>query len=342
MDTACHCTNELKPAHSESIMEFDNSTVNLPSTSYVNWTLFMINNVITILILTDNSLTVFIIISNKSLRTNTNCFAVSLAVSDLLMGGIYPLYNTLNYTHFADHLMEEHYACALCIYIIVTSAGASLLSLLAVSIDRYIAVLHPLRYKEVMTSSHIKIGIASLWIYMSLAALSVFYVYNNNTIIYFDATCSMLNVIPRWYFFGLILPHMIIPNIGSKILYGRMVYAAWKQQSKIYAQQLAGKTGISKKEAKATKMMSIILTIFALCWFPYLIMHICIYCIGEDTPAWLYVALEFSKILMLSNSFMNPVIYFWKNPDLRHALVILCGCSKKKVFEESNHLTSIA
>ena len=320
-------------------MELLNST-DTPNVSHdVEWALYMVNNVITVLILTFNTVTVFLITTNKSLRSNTNYFAVSLAASDLLIGGIYPLYNTLNYTSYADHLMDEPYACAFCIYIIITSAGGSLLCLFAISIDRYIAVLHPLRYRDWMTLHHIKIAIATLWIYISVVSLSVFGVYDKNTIIYTDDTCSLLNVIPRWYFLGLILPHMMIPNIGSKILYGRMIYVAWKHQCQIYAEQVAHKAGISKKEQKATKMMSIILTTFVLCWSPYLIMHIVIYSMGDDSPSWLYNALDYGKILMLSNSYMNPVIYFWKNPDLRKALSALCGCKRTKIDRDNNNLT---
>lgn len=107
------------------------------------WAYFMINNFITFLIISENTVTVFLIWRYKYLRTITNCYALSLAMADLIMGCIYPLYNTLNYTSFADWLVEETYACAVCLYFILISAGVSLLTLLAISVDRYIAVLKP-------------------------------------------------------------------------------------------------------------------------------------------------------------------------------------------------------
>ena len=102
------------------------------------WGYFVVNNIITVCIISENSLTIFLILHYRFLQTSTNLLALSLAVADLLMGLIYPLYNVLNHTTFADHLMEQQppLACSLCLYVILVSVGVSTMTVLAISIDR--------------------------------------------------------------------------------------------------------------------------------------------------------------------------------------------------------------
>ena len=103
------------------------------------WGYFIINNIISVFILAENSITITLFLRYRFLQTSTNLLALSLSIADLLMGMIYPLYNVLNHTSFADHLMQQSppVACSMSLYVILVATGASLLTILAISIDRY-------------------------------------------------------------------------------------------------------------------------------------------------------------------------------------------------------------
>ena len=292
-----------------------------------NWSVFMINNVIIALTLLGNSTTLYLIARNKSLQSVTNKFVISLACADLLMGCIYPLYNTLNYTTFYTDASELHVPCSISLYFIVVSAGVSNLSLLAVSIDRYIAVVHPFHYHMKVTERRANVTIVAIWVYIVIASSSLFIVYGQDTMTYYVAPCSMLNLIPEWYFFGIILPHMLLPNICSKILYGRIVCVAQRLESKTYGLnvELRGQVH-AKREYRAAKVMALIMILFLLCWAPYIIFHVIIHVIGTESPDWLFVALELSKVLSVSSACINPIIYTWKSEGFRRALTSMCGC----------------
>lgn len=186
---------------------------------------------------------------------------------------------------------------------------------------RYLSVILPLRYPHLMKSRRIKILILSSWIYMPLVCASMFAVYGHGNDGIDRSQCSILNALPQWYFFGLLLPHLLIPNVMSKVLYIRIMYVASKQESKIFAERMLYSTGtISKREAKASKLMAKIVFLFAVCWSPYLILNTVIFILEYDTPDWMFHTLELSKVLMLANSCMTPIIYFWKNRDFRRAM----------------------
>ena len=293
--------------------------------------LFIINVLIITIILVLNSFTIYLLIKNRHLRTVTNTFAISLAAADLSMGLVYSLYNMINYSRHSDTLMRYHYLCAFCLWWIVVCAGCSIFTLMEIAIERYIAVTKPLSYARIMQFRTVYIMIGIVWIYLIIAAASVWLVYDTSDAIYYDSPCSLLNRLPKWYYFLLILPHTVTPHFISKILYTRIIYIAWKQEKVIKNGNTGATKGVMvlKREAKAAKMMWILLIVFLVCWAPYIILHIVIHITGPSVPRGLYIALEIAKILSLCNSFMNPMIYFWKNRDFREALNTCVNCKKR-------------
>ncbi|CAO1425050.1 unnamed protein product [Diamesa hyperborea] len=105
--------------------------------------LFCLMIIITII---GNTLVILSVITTRRLRTVTNCFVMSLAVADWLVGiAVMP-------PAVAVHLMGSwHLGWILCdiwISLDVLLCTASILSLCAISIDRYLAVTQPLNYSR--------------------------------------------------------------------------------------------------------------------------------------------------------------------------------------------------
>ena len=65
--------------------------------------------------------------------------------------------------------------------------------------------------------------------------------------------------------------------------------------------------------------MALVLGYLILACIPYYVL-VPLYDITDPkTPAWYIYSFDLSIILFYSNSFMNPVIYSWKNRDFRDA-----------------------
>lgn len=104
-----------------------------------------------------------------------------------------------------------------------------------------------------------------------------------------------------------------------------MLFLSIKINSKVQALDKAFGNVVSKSkiEMKAAKIMAIIMSLFLLSWLPYLAFNVD-YKTRENNKRfvnkWIFTALQISKIFIFSNSFLNPIIYFWLLYDFRKAV----------------------
>ena len=294
--------------------------------------LFVVNNIIIVMILAGNTLTLVLLCINRSLRTIPNTFAVCLACADFLMGAVYPVYNVINYSQMGEDLRDNILLCALSLYFIMVSVTVSQLTLLAVSVDRYVAIIHPLSYYYFISQKKTNIAIATIWGYSIFICTTILIVYDKGHEWFYDRHCSLLNQLPAWYYFGIILPHMTVISIITKVLFWNILRVANEQSQQMHNERVQGariiRATLMKRERKANKMRALVVGIFVLCWLPYVSLQFIIHAFGPVFDMWLYNLLEVTKVLSLSNSFMNPIIYFWKNKDFRQALAACTGCKR--------------
>lgn len=117
-----------------------------------------------------NGLTCTVILRHKAMGTPTNFYLLSLAVSDLLVllvGLPLELYE-----------MQHNYpfqlgagGCYFRTLLFETVCLASVLNVTALSVERYVAVVHPLQAKSVMTRTHVRRMLGAIWILAVLFSL---------------------------------------------------------------------------------------------------------------------------------------------------------------------------
>lgn len=117
-----------------------------------------------------NSLTCAVILRYKVMQTPTNYYLLSLAVSDLLvllLGMPLELYEM--WQNYPFLLGEE--GCYFRTFLFETVCFASILNVTALSVERYLAVVHPLQVKHMTTRAHVKRVIVVLWMLSMLCAV---------------------------------------------------------------------------------------------------------------------------------------------------------------------------
>ncbi len=108
-----------------------------------------------------NFLVISVIIQYKRLKNATNYILLSLAIADLTVTFCVMLPATIQ-----DILQEwiwNEFFCKFYIALDITCCTASILHLLLVAIDRYIAIFNPLTYQQMIRKWHIFAMVIFVW-----------------------------------------------------------------------------------------------------------------------------------------------------------------------------------
>ena len=290
---------------------------------------FTAHTVLAVLMLFGNSLTIAAVFKFPVLQTVTNVFTVSMSLSDVMCGFIIPYRCLLKFTRFIATSSDRRIACWTTTIITSTTHGMSLHSLMAIAIDRFIAVFFPLRYVEIMTLTRAYVLIVGLWIYVFLMVfLSV--ILSN---IWPVAKCEIGNLVPPPTYSVTIAGGIWLGLAITLILYTCIFVAARKQARLIYSQEASVVTSAvenenKRRERRITVMMGVVLGALIICWAPFTLMNIVKKRLGE-VPRFIEILFQMTIVLLNVNSVLNPLIYGWKNKEFYRAFRKLLGCPEK-------------
>ncbi|XP_053562612.1 adenosine receptor A3 [Bombina bombina] len=295
-----------------------------------NYTIFYIaaETLIGISAFFGNIMVILAVKLNPGLQNTTFYFIVSLALADLAVGIlVVPLaiIVTLN--------MELHFhACLFMSCLIIILTNASILSLLAIAIDRYLRIKIPTRYRIVMTSRVIYISIFSVWIVSFLMGIVPMFGWNNRSNLPKEdqdtLNCTFTSVMSMNYmvyfntFLWVFLPLLIMLGLYIEIFY------LIRKQMKLQAFSSTGRSSFYGKEYKTAKSLALVLLFFALSWLPLSILN----CVSFFNPTVndldvFQLSLFLAILLSHANSIMNPIIYAFKIQKLKDAYIrIIKSC----------------
>ncbi|KAL1481622.1 hypothetical protein MTO96_034339 [Rhipicephalus appendiculatus] len=120
-----------------------------------------------------NALVVLVVLCNPQMRSTTNILIINLAMADLLFivfcvpftGWDY----TLNYWPFGDTW------CRIVQYLVIVCAYASIYTLVLMSLDRFLAVVHPITSMTIRTERNAYLAIMFTWVLILLACIPALY-----------------------------------------------------------------------------------------------------------------------------------------------------------------------
>ncbi|KAG7322684.1 hypothetical protein KOW79_014030 [Hemibagrus wyckioides] len=287
-----------------------------------------------------NVLVCLAVCTSRRLRCISSCFVVALAVTDLLVGlFVLPLSATLELRGGRWPLGGT--ICNIYLSVDVTLGTASIFTLLAISVDRYLAISAPLSYTTRLTPARATAAIVVIWITSLTVAFAPIhmgwntadfnvqnrdwrmgnegdegrtcrYEWNNNYVL-LAAFCM--------YFFPLLV------MCG---MYHRIFSMAREQVRRIRAatpsitRSSTSLRGATLREHKATMTLAAVLGVFIVCWLPYIVFFTCMGLRRETEPP----RVAHSVVLWLGyfNSALNPILYPALNRDFRHAYGHLLRC----------------
>ncbi|XP_056398982.1 5-hydroxytryptamine receptor 6 [Hyla sarda] len=297
-----------------------------------------------------NSLLILLIFTQRSLRNTSNYFLVSLFMSDLMVGLVVMPPAMLNELYGRWVLDVEF--CCIWYSFDVMCCSASILNLCVISLDRYLLIISPLKYKLRMTSCRALGLILATW---TLAALASFLpiemgwheqdleLQPSNLTSLEGKQCRLLVSLP----YALIASCLtfFLPSAAISFTYCRILLAARKQavqvaslttnvptMSEDHVQVLAVPEGRkfvtkhSKKALKASLTLGILLGMFFVAWLPFFVANV-VQAVCDCVPPGLFDVLTW---LGYCNSTMNPIIYPLFMRDFKRAMGKYLPCCRRR------------
>ena len=225
-----------------------------------------------------------------------------LAVTDLCVGLIaQPLY--VSFLLSQEHSRLCYYSAGLSNIIAVTFCGVSLLTLTGISIDRLLALLLGLRYRQVVTLRRVRLLVVSVWLLcFALAIMLVFY---------HDIAIRIMYI------------SMLLCIVTSTFCYIKIYFTLSQHRARIQeARQQSNGGGPPLNITRYRKTVSSALWVqmtLLVCYIPYGIISIFALTVLR-TPTF-DLAWDSTLTLLFLNSTLNPFLYYWKIRHLRQAVI---------------------
>lgn len=166
--------------HNENGSIIPNATIqDIELTLELNIPYTVLEILVAVMAIVGNAMVICVFQRERRLRRRTNYYIVSLALADLLVGMLGIPFAILASVGLPKNL----YACLFTVSLLVVLCTISIFCLVAVSVDRYWAILYPLAYsKNVRTKT--AIGKLCVWRCIFSSAISVYPVYSKNYLIF--------------------------------------------------------------------------------------------------------------------------------------------------------------
>ncbi|KAM4746096.1 tachykinin receptor 1a [Anableps anableps] len=264
-----------------------------------------------------NVTVIWIIMAHKRMRTVTNYFLLNLAFAEASMSA----FNTV--VNFAYAVHNEWYFgliyCRFHNFFPIAAVFASIYSMTAIALDRYMAIIHPLQQR--MSSTETKVVVGVIWVLALLLAFPQYYYSTmdqlpGRVVCYIEWPDFTAFDFKKMYHVCVTILIYFLPLLVMGCAYLVVGLNLWASEipgdsSDRYKEQLTAKR-------KVVKMMIVVVCTFAICWLPfhvYFLLHQFFPELFEET----YIQQFYLAIMWLamSSTMYNPIIYCCLNDRFR-------------------------
>ncbi|KAH8347379.1 hypothetical protein KR059_010097 [Drosophila kikkawai] len=297
-----------------------------------------------------NLLVILVVVFNNNMRSTTNLMIVNLAVADLLFVILCIPFTAADYV--TDYWPFGGFWCRSVQYLIVVTAFASIYTLVLMSIDRFLAVVHPIRSRMMRTENITMVAIVTLWVVILVVSVPVAFI--NDFAVMSDGKRSIgmctfkANdyISPRTFQVSFFISSYLLPLMIISGLYVRMIMRLWHQGSGV---RMSKESQRGRK--RVTRLVVVVVIAFASLWLPIQVSILFVHSLSNTIKFHLNcpqlilllksldiiqinslpkVVMQVSaQTLAYSSSCINPLLYAFLSDNFRKAFYKAINCSPR-------------
>ena len=269
----------------------------------------VLNSILSVMTVCGNAFVISVIWKREVLHVPSNILLCCLAVSDLLVGLIsqpsFVIYKVTGIKEsLAVYFNTAYTVSALTGYMF---SGVSLLTMCAISVDRYLAVKLHLRYIAVVTVPRIIAAVSSLWLYCATGiALS---------------SLGITNSVEQIISIVLLLVSLFVTVVAYTKVFQIVRHHRRQIHDRIeLAAHFHGRSAVEVARHKKSAMtMLYVLCAFLLCYVPLLCTFVARAVYGFTFPV--KIAHDCTTTVVYLSSSLNPPLYCWRIREIRVAAI---------------------
>ncbi|XP_072181273.1 allatostatin-A receptor-like [Diadema setosum] len=274
--------------------------------------------VIAILGITGNALVIAAVFGRRSESRSTDILVGNLAIADFVTSILlipYPKLNSIpnSWTGalFCKVLEGE--------YLMWTTVTASIYSLVAVSLDRFFAVVYPFHFRRFANRRLVNLIVCLIWMGSCFLMVRIFLINSTNVIMgkcVYQREQRNLEIIYGIYIF---IVQFVLPTALMLVSQTAIARCLRREAARFVANQSTASFHLIARSRVLTLTFTVFL-IYVICWAPDQIAFFS-FNLGLITPS--FVRSPFARVvtaLAICNSCVNPIVYTLRHPQFREAV----------------------
>ncbi|XP_013909564.1 PREDICTED: kappa-type opioid receptor [Thamnophis sirtalis] len=283
--------------------------------------------------LVGNSLVMFVIIRYTKMKTATNIYIFNLALADALVTTTMPFQSTeylMNTWPFGDVL------CKIVISIDYYNMFTSIFTLTMMSVDRYIAVCHPVKALDFRTPLKAKIINICIWVLSSSVGISAIVLGGTKVREDTGSTeCSLQFPDDDYVWWDIFMKicvfvfAFIIPVLIIIVCYTLMILRLKS------VRLLSGSREKDRNLRRITRLVLVVVAVFIICWTPIHI-FVLVEALGDVSHSTAAISSYYFCIALgYTNSSLNPILYAFLDENFKRCFKDFCFPFKMKADRQN-------
>uniref|UniRef100_H0UWF3 Pyroglutamylated RF-amide peptide receptor n=1 Tax=Cavia porcellus TaxID=10141 RepID=H0UWF3_CAVPO len=289
-----------------------------------------------------NALVVYVVTRSKAMRTVTNIFICSLALSDLLITFFCIPVTMLQYV--SDNWLGGSFICKMVPFVQSAAIVTEILTMTCIAVERHQGLVHPFKMKWQYTNQRAFTGV--VWLVAVIVGSPMWHVQRLEIKYDFLYEKEHICCLEEWtspvhqkiYTTFILVIIFLLPLMVMLALYSKIGYELWIKKrvedgSVLRTIHRKEMSKIARKKKRAFIMMVTVVSLFAVCWAPFHVVHMMIeYSNFEKEYDEVTIKMIFAivQIIGFSNSICNPIVYAFMNENFKkNFLSAVCYCIVK-------------